>query len=80
MSIILVWKTSSTASTETPVPDWGIANTSTTWIVKSSMKSPSMRPITSIGTPARPCFSILSNANDEIYTVSALSMAGWSPC
>ena len=30
MSSILVWKTGSTASTLTPVPDWGMANTSTT--------------------------------------------------
>lgn len=30
MSSILVWKTGSTASTDTPVPLWGIANTSTT--------------------------------------------------
>lgn len=31
MSSILVWNTGSTASTLTPVPLWGIANTSTTW-------------------------------------------------
>ena len=30
MSSILVWNTGSTASTLTPVPDWGMANTSTT--------------------------------------------------
>lgn len=28
MSSILVWNTGSTASTDTPVPDWGIAKTS----------------------------------------------------
>ena len=30
MSSMAVWKTGSTASTETPVPDWGMAKTSTT--------------------------------------------------
>lgn len=78
ISNIFVWKTGSTASTDTPVPDCGIANTSTrsrsallcqseipeieispiTRIVNSSTNSPSMRPITSNGTPARPCFNI----------------------
>ena len=57
-SIILVWKTWSTDSTVTVVPDCGIANTSMTCTVYSSTNSPSMRPMTSIGTPARPCFNI----------------------
>lgn len=74
MSIIFIWKTGSTASTLTPVPLWGIANTSTTRTVKSSTNSPSIRPMTSIGTPARPCRSILSRASDEMWTVSELSI------
>ena len=40
---------------------------------------PSKRPITSIGTPARPCLSILSSAKLLMYTVSALSCCGASP-
>lgn len=54
MSSILVWKTWSTASTLTPVPLCGMANTSTTRTVYSSTNSPSIRPITSMGTPALP--------------------------
>ena len=54
MSSILVWNTGSTASTDTPVPLCGIANTSTTFTVYSSTNEPSIKPITSIGTPARP--------------------------
>ncbi|KAF4517595.1 hypothetical protein B566_EDAN008584 [Ephemera danica] len=37
-----------------------------------------MRPITSMGTPARPCFNILSSARDEMYTCSAVSTTGAS--
>jgi hypothetical protein len=33
MSSIFVWNTGSTASTLTPVPDWGMAKTSTTFTV-----------------------------------------------
>ncbi len=66
MSSILAWKTGSTASTETPVPDCGMAKTSMTLTVYSSTNSPSMSPITSMGTPARPCFSILSRAREEM--------------
>mmetsp|Transcript_44342 Transcript_44342/g.110272 ORF Transcript_44342/g.110272 Transcript_44342/m.110272 type:complete len:203 (-) Transcript_44342:930-1538(-) len=78
MSSIFVWKTGSTASTLTPVPLCGIAKTSTHLTVYSSTKSPSISPITSIGTPARPCFSILSSAIEEMYTSSAVSTAGAS--
>jgi hypothetical protein len=35
-------------------------------------------PMTSIGTPARPCFSILSSASEEMYMVSAVSLRGMS--
>jgi hypothetical protein len=66
MSIIFIWNTGSTASTDTPVPLCGIANTSTTRTVKSSTNSPSMRPMTSMGTPARPCRSILRSAREEM--------------
>jgi len=66
MSIIFIWKTGSTASTLTPVPLCGMANTSTTRTVKSSTNSPSIRPMTSIGTPARPWRSIFSRARDEM--------------
>ena len=38
----------------------------------------SLVEITSMGTPARPCLSILSNARDEMYTCSAVSTAGVS--
>ena len=34
--------------------------------VYSSTNSPSMRPMTSMGTPARPCFNILSRAREEM--------------
>ena len=34
--------------------------------VYSSTNSPSIRPITSMGTPARPCFNIFSKARDEM--------------
>lgn len=74
MSIIFIWKTGSTASTLTPVPLWGIANTSTTRTVKSSTNSPSIRPMTSMGTPARPWRSILRRAREDMCTVSELSM------
>ncbi|KAI6152766.1 hypothetical protein EDD17DRAFT_1634904, partial [Pisolithus thermaeus] len=57
MSTIFIWKTWSTDSTVTVVLDCGIANTSTTWTVYSSTNSPSMRPMTSIRTPAWPCFN-----------------------
>lgn len=57
-SIIFVWNTWSTDSTVTVVPDCGMAKTSITCTVYSSMNSPSMRPMTSMGTPARPCFNI----------------------
>lgn len=66
MSIIFVWKTGSTASTLTPVPLCGMANTSTTRTVKSSTNSPSIKPITSIGTPALPCRSIFKSAREEM--------------
>ncbi len=58
MSTIFAWNTWSTDSTETVVPDCGMAKTSITWTVYSSTNSPSIRPMTSIGTPARPCFNI----------------------
>lgn len=74
ISIIFVWNTGSTASTLTPVPLCGIANTSTTRTVKSSTNSPNIKPMTSMGTPALPCRNILSSANEEIYTVSELSI------
>ena len=54
ISSMLVWNTWSTASTLTPVPLCGIANTSTTRTVYSSTNSPSINPITSMGTPALP--------------------------
>merc|ERR1719336_1136119 len=66
MSNILTWNTRSTASTETPVPDWGMANTSITLTVYSSTNSPSIKPITSMGTPALPCLSILRRAREEM--------------
>ena len=34
--------------------------------VYSSTNSPSMRPMTSMGTPARPCFDIFSRAREEM--------------
>ena len=34
--------------------------------VYSSTNSPSMRPMTSMGTPARPCFNIFSRAREEM--------------
>ena len=73
ISSMFVWKTGSTASTETPVPCWGMANTSVQVMVYSSTKLPSMRPMTSMGTPARPCFSIFSRAREEIWIFSAVS-------
>ncbi|OLY82454.1 hypothetical protein AYI68_g3424 [Smittium mucronatum] len=54
ISIIAAWYASSIASTDTPVPLCGIANTSTTLIVYLSTNSPNINPITSIGTPALP--------------------------
>lgn len=66
ISIIFIWKTGSTASTLTPVPLCGIANTSTTRTVKSSTNSPNIKPMTSMGTPARPCRSIFKSAREEI--------------
>mmetsp|Transcript_3517 Transcript_3517/g.11737 ORF Transcript_3517/g.11737 Transcript_3517/m.11737 type:complete len:384 (-) Transcript_3517:603-1754(-) len=78
MSSILVWNTGSTASTLTPVPVCGIAKTSMHLTVYSSTNSPSMRPITSMGTPARPCLSILRSAMEEMYTISAVSTTGAS--
>lgn len=44
-----------------------------TEIVVASINSPNINPMTSSGTPARPCFSIFNNANDEIWIVSPLS-------
>ena len=53
-SCISDWYQSSTDSTLTVEPAWGIENTSLTTIVYSSTIVPNMRPRTSRGTPARP--------------------------
>lgn len=41
--------------------------TITPFVQKLAFNLPNIRPMTSIGTPARPCFNIFSRANDEIY-------------
>lgn len=81
ISSILAWNSGSTASTETPEPDWGIANTSTTTVVNSSTNDPSIKPMTSSGTPALPCFSIFSKAKEEIiiFSESSGSLTFWLP-
>lgn len=66
MSSISFWYTGSTDSTETKLPLWGMANTSTTFMVYSSIDYPNIRPMTSRGTPARQCLSIFRRASDEI--------------
>ena len=45
------------------------------------MKLPSMSPMTSIGIPARPCFSILRSASEEMMIVSEESgmACDWPP-
>merc|ERR1719329_1660946 len=52
ISNIFVWKTGSTASTLTLLPLCGMEKTSTHRTVKSSMNSPSMRPMTSLSRHA----------------------------
>ncbi len=72
ISSIFVWKTWSTASTLTPVPLCGMAKTSTTRTVYSSTKSPSISPITSIGTPALPAHKthLTPHFNNATQTVT----------
>lgn len=73
ISSIFAWYSGSTVSTETAVPTYGIANTSQTSIVNGSKKLPSIRPITSNGTPAQQCFSILSIARGCMLISSDVS-------
>ncbi|BAF20415.1 Os06g0703700 [Oryza sativa Japonica Group] len=79
ISSISLWNAWSTASTLTPVPLCGMANTSATVTVYSSTNSPSISPITSIGTPARPCLSILRRARGDTLICSDVSGCGLSP-
>ena len=50
-----------------------VTNTSTTTVVYSSTNYPNMRPITSIGIPALPCFNIFNKAKELITIFSESS-------